>query len=156
MDLTTLVKPSSVACVSGITSKKRALEQLAKLLSGDADDDASLRIYQQLTEREKLGSTSLGHGVALPHARVGACEKARGAFIKLDEAIDFDSPDGQATDLLFALMVPEKDTDEHLRIIAALAAMFNDASMVERLRSMGNDTELFNTLTGWQIDSEAS
>lgn len=156
MNLNDLVSQSSVACASGITSKKRALEHLAELLSCELDSDSSLRIYQQLTDREKLGSTSLGHGVALPHARVGACAKARGAFIKLEAGIDFDSPDGRRTDLLFALMVPEKDTDEHLRIIAGLAGMFNDASMCERLRKSANDIELFNTLTGWQIDSAAS
>lgn len=156
MNLSELVSPATVACKSDIASKKRALEQLAELLTEQDDSNQSLLIYQHLTEREKLGSTSLGHGVALPHARLGDCKKARGAFIRLDEGIDFDSPDGQATDMLFALLVPEHDTDEHLRIIAALAGLFNDEDMRERLRNSANDTELYNNLTGWQIESEAS
>ncbi len=155
MDLNELVSPASVACIKGVASKKRSLEQLAELLTVPGSEEA-VEIFHHLTDREKLGSTSLGHGVALPHARLANCDTARGAFMKLDEGIDFDSPDGAPTDLLFALLVPEKDTDEHLKIIAALASLFNDDNMCARLRDASSDTDLYNTLTGWQIDSEAS
>lgn len=156
MDLQQLVSIDAVMCDADINSKKRALELLAKLLAKSCGTDNSLNIFQLLTEREKLGSTSLGHGVALPHARTKICDHATGAFIKLREGIDFDSPDGQRTDLLFALMVPEHYTDEHLKILANLATLFNDSSFCNEARSVVTATELLDRLTSWHITSQAS
>lgn len=156
MKLNELVSPASVACRADIASKKRALEQLADLLAEDAGEEQALDIFHHLTDREKLGSTSLGHGVALPHARSSNCDHARGAFIKLEQGIDFDSPDGQRTDLMFALLVPEHYTNEHLQILAELAGMFNDDKICETLRESHDDNELYNNLTGWHIESAAS
>lgn len=156
MDLQQLVSIEAVVCDADINSKKRALELLAKLLAKSEGIDDSLTIFQLLTEREKLGSTSLGHGVALPHARTGICERACGAFIKLSSGIDFDSPDDQQTDLLFALMVPEHYTDEHLKILAGLAALFNDNGFCDDVRNAETATELHNRLTSWHITSQAS
>lgn len=156
MKLNELVTPDSVECVTGIASKKRTLEHLAELLAKQSGSEHALEIFQQLTEREKLGSTSLGHGVALPHTRTDLCDKAYGAFIKLSEGIDFDSPDRQPTDLLFALMVPSHYTDEHLKILAGLAALFNDKTFCDNLRNANSNAELHSILTGWQINSQAS
>ena len=156
MNLSKLVPPDSVECINGIASKKRALEYLADLLAKQASSECTLEIFQQLTEREKLGSTSLGHGVALPHARMDFCNQAYAAFIKLDTGIDFDSPDGQPTDLLLALLVPEHYTDEHLKILATLASLFNDDALCNDLRNTDSNTELHSKLTGWHINSQAS
>ena len=112
-------------------------------------------IFQLLTEREKLGSTSLGHGIALPHARTDLCKQAIGVFIRTKKGIDFDSPDHEPTDLLFALMVPEHYTDEHLNILAGLAGMFNDENFCQNLRSAVNDTELHHQLISWDVASQA-
>jgi PTS system nitrogen regulatory IIA component len=147
MNLNDLVSPESVVCTTDIASKKRALETLAELLAKQAGNQQTLEIFQQLTEREKLGSTALGHGVALPHARTELCDKACGAFIKLEYGIDFDSPDGKTTDLLFALLVPEHYTDEHLQILATLAKLFSDNSFCDALRSCTSNTELHSKLT---------
>ena len=156
MNLKDLVSPDTVICNADVVSKKRALELLADLLARKTEVDKSFDIFQLLTEREKLGSTSLGHGIALPHARTDLCKQAIGVFIRTKKGIDFDSPDHEPTDLLFALMVPEHYTDEHLNILAGLASMFNDENFCQNLRSADNDAELFHQLTSLDVSSLAS
>lgn len=170
MNLDTLISSNAVISTNNIKSKKRALELLAEILAEDATllkqkstdsaQDAekidALEIFQLLTEREKLGSTSMGHGVALPHTRTKLTEHAIGALLKLDKGIDFDSPDDQATDLIFALMVPEHYTDEHLKILAYLATLFSDENFCSTIRNTTNDQDLYNHLISWQLTSQAS
>ncbi len=156
MNLRDLVSPDSVICDADINSKKRALEVLADLLAKHSDTDSSLEIFHQLTEREKLGSTSLGQGIALPHARTSLCKQAVGAFIKLRQGVDFDSPDRESTDLLFALIVPEHYTDEHLEILANIASLFNEKNFCHNLRCANTSKELPNRLTSWHITSQVS
>jgi len=156
MNLKDLVSPDSIVCNAGVASKKRALELLSDLLAKQSGADNSLEIFQQLTDREKLGSTSLGHGIALPHARTELCDQAFGAFIKIEKGIDFDSPDHKPTDLLFALMVPKHHTDEHLKTLAELASMFSDESFCHNLRTAKTNTELHHQLTHWHLASQAS
>jgi len=150
MELKQLISSDSIICNPDVNSKKRALELMGELLSKKSGTSNPIEIFQQLTERENLGSTALGHGVALPHARTNLCKEATGAFLKLDHGIDFDSPDKQPTDLLFALMVPEDYTDEHLQILATLAGLFNEESFCNTLRSASSSTEIHDTLTTWQ------
>jgi PTS system nitrogen regulatory IIA component len=156
MKLVQLISQDSVVCNADVSSKKRALEFLAELLAKESSSADALDIFQHLTEREKLGSTSLGHGVAIPHARTSGSDKAIGAFIKLEQGIDFDSPDNKPTDLLFALMVPEHYTDEHLEILSGLASAFSDETLCHNLRSANTSIELYDRLTGWQVTSQAS
>ena len=174
MNLDTLISSNAVISTNNIKSKKRALELLAETLAEDATllkqkstdpaqdpaQDAEkidpLEIFQLLTEREKLGSTSMGHGVALPHTRTNLTEHAIGALLKLDQGIDFDSPDDQATDLIFALMVPEHYTDEHLKILAYLATLFSDENFCNTIRNTTNDQDLYHHLISWQLTSQAS
>jgi PTS system nitrogen regulatory IIA component len=156
MKLAQLINKESVVCNADVSSKKRALEFLAELLARSSATAETLDIFQHLTEREKLGSTSLGHGVAIPHARTSGSDRAIGAFIKLEQGIDFDSPDGKPTDLLFALMVPEHYTDEHLEILSGLASCFSDEKLCQNLRSATTSQELYDRLTGWQVTSQAS
>ncbi len=165
MNLETLISSNAVISNNDIKSKKRALERLAERLadeanrikqSADEDKIDALDIFQLLTEREKLGSTSMGHGVALPHTRTSLTEHAIGAFLKLDEGIDFDSPDEQKTDLIFALMVPEHYTDEHLKILAYLATLFNNANFCQAIRDTSSKDEIYKHLINWQLTSQAS
>ncbi|HEY9051186.1 MAG TPA: PTS IIA-like nitrogen regulatory protein PtsN [Gammaproteobacteria bacterium] len=148
MDITKLLTPERVLCLQDISSKKRVLEKLSELLCQGASDFETADVFNRLIERERLGSTGLGHGVALPHGRMGDNEITIGAFIKLDEGVDFDSPDHQAADLLFALLVPEQHTSEHLQILASLAGMFSDTEFCNRLRLCKTDEELYNTISG--------
>ena len=156
MNLSKLLSTDSVVCDADVHSKKRALEYLAELLAKESSKADAFEIFQHLTEREKLGSTSLGHGVAIPHARTSDSDRAIGAFIKLEHGIDFDSPDNQPTDLLFALMVPEHYTDEHLEILSELASRFSDEGLCHSLRTSSDSEELYKRLTGWQVTSQAS
>ncbi len=164
MNLDTLISSNAVISTNDIKSKKRALELLAERLASEANqhDQAPeealdpLAIFQLLIEREKLGSTSMGHGVALPHTRTSLTQHAIGAFLKLEEGIDFDSPDEQKTDLIFALMVPEHYTDEHLKILAYLASLFNNENFCKTIRSTSDSAEIYKHLISWQLTSQAS
>ena len=156
MNINQLIAPDRVICLNGINSKKRGLEKLSQILSLGAIGYDPAEIFNRLIERERLGSTGLGHGVALPHGRYGEDETTIGAFVKLDQGIDFDSPDNEPTDLLFALLVPEHHTDEHLQVLATLAGMFSDKDFCDKLRQCHTDEELFKHLSGWAITSEAS
>ena len=164
MNLDTLISSNAVFSNNDIKSKKRALEQLAEHLANEAnrniqqaeDNIDALDIFQLLIEREKLGSTSMGHGVALPHTRTRLTKHAIGAFLKLDEGIDFDSPDEQKTDLIFALMVPEHYTDEHLKILSHLASLFNNANFCKAIRNSSDNNEIYKHLVNWQLTSQAS
>lgn len=174
MNLDKLISSNAVIIDQTIKSKKRALEKLAEQLGIEAtktrqqsadnsdpntvesDDIDPLEIFHLLTNREKLGSTGIGHGVALPHARTELTEHAVGAFLILDKGIDFDSPDHQPTDLIFSLMVPEHYTDEHLKILAHLANLFSDEGFCSALRNSNNSEEIHKLLTSWQLTSQAS
>jgi len=164
MHINQLIAPDRVKCLSGIGSKKRALESLSQLLGSGATGIDPTDIFFQLIERERLGSTGLGHGVALPHGRLTlkdenqstTSEFTLGSFIKLEQGIDFDSPDSQPADLLFGLLVPEECTDEHLQILAALAGMFSNTEFCEQLRSCTTDEELFDKLSSWADKHQAT
>ena len=156
MDLKQLISPDRVICLPDISSKKRLLEKIGQLLAQGAPELNHRDIFNRLIERERLGSTGLGHGVALPHGRIARLDKTVGAFIKLDRPTHFDSTDGQPTDLLFALLVPEFHTEEHLQILAALAGMFSNPDFCNTLRQCKTDAELFRQLSGWEQMSAAS
>ena len=156
MFINQLITPERVQCISGISSKKRALESLSNILGSGATGIDSTDIFHQLIERERLGSTGLGHGVALPHGRIASSDVESingfvtlGGFIKLDQGIDFDSPDRKPVDLLFALLVPEHCTDEHLQVLAGLAKMFSDVEFSEQLRQCQTNDELYSQFLGW-------
>ena len=129
-------------------SKKRVLEQAAHLLNGTGDPAQAEQIFARLLERERLGSTGLVAGVALPHARLPGLTRSRGTFIRLRQAVDFDSQDGQPVDLVFALLVPEEATDEHLQLLAALAGLFRDAETCRTLRATQDIIHTQQILTG--------
>jgi len=162
MDICQLISPERVKCVSDISSKKRALELLSQLLASGAEGVDPGLIFHQLVERERLGSTGLGNGVALPHGRMlSPINKldddapvqsfTLGCFIKLEQGIDFDSPDAQPADLLFGLLVPKECTDEHLQVLATLAKMFSDISLCEKLRQCLTDEDLYAQLSDWAL-----
>lgn len=156
MEINQLIAPERVICLTDISSKKRVLEELSRLLGLGAIGQNPDDIFNRLIERERLGSTGLGHGVALPHARIGDKDETIGAFIKLDQGVDFDSPDGQPADLLFALLVPEAHTDEHLQVLASLAGMFSDDQFCASLRKCKTGQELFDKISSRPQKSQAS
>ncbi len=124
-----------VNCASATSSKKRVLEAAGHLLAHADPELDEQDIFNRLLERERLGSTGFGHGVALPHARVAGIDQAYGCFLRLGDPVDFDAIDDAPVDLVFALLAPEDATDEHLRILSTLASLFGDASFRDSLRN---------------------
>ena len=137
-----ILETGSISIADTASSKKRILEQAARLLAGSAEEPNAEQIFECLLERERLGSTGLAGGVALPHARVPGLEESRGAFLQLSQAVEFDALDGNPVDLVFALLVPEDANEEHLQLLARLAAMFNEEELRARLRKAGTDEAL--------------
>ena len=134
MDLEALLPPECVARASDIASRKRALVAAADLLAQRHPELSARRLFDALTERERLGSTGIGDGVAIPHCRLD-CPRMMAAFLRLEQAVDYDAIDGQPVDLLFALVVPRQEARIHLEMLALLAALFGDAAERDRLRS---------------------
>ncbi len=140
MDLSDLLEPERIRCKSDVISKKRTLQTLAELLgeslraqqiaaraseepldnAPEIDTLTDMEILDALISRERLGSTGLGHGVALPHSRLCNISEPIAAFVTLQAGVDFESADGQPVDLAVGLLVPEKCNDEHLKILAKL------------------------------------
>lgn len=131
-----------------ITSKKRLLEVLAGLLSSTQPQLHTNTILERLLERERLGSTGLGHGVALPHARIKEADEAIGAFVQVRHPLDFDAIDEQPVDLAFAMLVPEAATEVHLQLLGQLAGLFGNQEFRERLRQTNEPAILLGLLLG--------
>jgi PTS system nitrogen regulatory IIA component len=150
MQLSDYINVNRIRSDINVQSKKRALEELSNLITQDQTQlDASV-IFDSLISRERLGSTGVGYGLAIPHGRIKNCKKITGAFIRLQQGVDFDAIDNQPVDMLFALVVPEESTDEHLQVLALLASMFNDESFREKLRLSKSEEETYQLLTQWQ------
>lgn len=147
MPLADLLSADRVVLDQNLASKKSVLETAARLLA-QGDDAAGRRdIFEALCQRERLGSTGLGHGVAIPHCRV-AQSGVSGAFIRLRRPIDFDSPDASSVDLFFALAVPSECSDVHLKLLAAIAELFSDPEQREELRHVDGYRQLADVLSG--------
>lgn len=156
MQLVDLLTPSRVVADARATSKKRLLETLSKLLDERGTPESERAIFDSLCKREKLGSTGLGSGVALPHGRSAEVAKGVGAFVRLADPVDYGAPDGTKVDLVFALVVPEHFTDQHLVLLAQLAHLFSDSELVAALRRARNSAELYALLAGWQEQHAAA
>ena len=139
-----------IACQLNIGSKKRVLQQLGEMLASGTPGLSPEAVFDHLLERERLGSTGLGHGIALPHARMPQVEGAVGAFVQLQTGIDFDAIDDQPVDLAFGLLVPQDATEAHLQLLAKLASMFSNELLCKKLRSGGDATELLQHIQEWE------
>lgn len=125
-------------------SKKRALTKISQFIAeaiGSAEPD---EIFNSLMAREQLGSTGLGNGIAIPHCRLPMCNEIVGTLVTLSDPIDFDAIDGKPVDILFVLVVPEEQHDEHVKTLAGLAALFNDEDFCYTLRHTNDREDLFN------------
>lgn len=137
-----LLEPSCTRAQAVASSRKRALELASEALASAHELDPR-EILEHLLARERLGSTALGEGVALPHCRLSGCQQAIGALISLDQAIEFDSPDDANVDLLFVLIVPKDAHQQHLAILADLSAIFIQPENREQLRRANTNDELY-------------
>lgn len=147
-----LLDPSHVLVDLQVSSKKRLFEQ-AGLLFENQDGIARSVVFESLFARERLGSTGLGQGVAIPHGRIKGLKEAQGALLQLAQPVPFDAPDGQPVGLAFVLLVPEKATEKHLQILSELAQMFSDKALREAMAQAADAAALHQLATAWQPDA---
>ena len=147
-----LLAPSHVLVDLQASSKKRLFEQ-AGLLFENHDKIGRSTVFDSLFAREKLGSTGLGQGVAIPHGRIKGLKEALGALVRLAQPVPFESPDGQPVSLAFVLLVPEKATEKHLQILSELAQMFSDRALREALAAAPDAAALYALIQAWQPDA---
>lgn len=135
--------------LSGVlgVSKKKTLEFIAETLSKEVPVINASELFEALVTREHLGTTGVGNGVALPHCRFKACPEPTGLFIRLEEPIDFDSIDRSPVDLVFALIVPDGDNQQHLEILQSLAERFSAQNILDQLRGAPDAMNLFEIIT---------
>lgn len=147
--LSKLLPLSNVALDLDATSKKRVFEQ-AGLAFENNQQIPSSEVFDSLFAREKLGSTGLGQGVAIPHGRIKGIREAVGAFLRLTTPVPFDAPDGKPVNLVFVLLVPERATDLHLQILSELAQLFSDRAMREDLLEARSAEAAHRLIVEWE------
>jgi PTS system nitrogen regulatory IIA component len=131
-----------------VSSKKRLFEQIG-LVFENSRQIPRARVFDSLFDREKLGSTGLGYGVAIPHGRMKNLKETLCAFVRTQAPVPFESPDGQPVRLVIAMLVPEHATEAHLELLSELAQMFSDAGLRERLLAAADSAEAHRLLTEW-------
>jgi PTS system nitrogen regulatory IIA component len=146
MDVSRLLAPQGVKVLSDVSSKKRLLQSIADL-GEHVVGVPSQRIFESLQEREGLGPTGVGNGIALPHTRLPDLPRVSGVFIRLERPIDFDAADRMPVDLVFALMAPEESGVDHLKALALVSRTLRDASLCAKLRANSDPTALYALLT---------
>ncbi len=132
---------SAVHC----TSKKRALEMISELVAQQTGQ-SSTELFECMLSREKMGSTGIGNGIAIPHARMQSSQKAVAVLLQCDEPIEFDSIDNRPVDLLFALLVPDEQCKEHLKTLSSMAERLSNKQILKQLRSAQSDQELYDIM----------
>jgi PTS system nitrogen regulatory IIA component len=147
--LASILSPEQVLAHVEVTSKKRAFEE-AGLLFENLHGLSRALITDSLFSRERLGSTGLGHGVAIPHGRIKGLKAPMAAVFQLADPIGFDAPDDVVVSLLIFLLVPEAATQKHLEILSEIAELLSDAELRERLIASSDATQLHALIAGWQ------
>jgi nitrogen PTS system EIIA component len=147
--LASILSPAQVLVSVDATSKKRAFEEAGLLFEGLHGLSRAL-ITDSLFARERLGSTGLGHGVAIPHGRIKGLKSPMAAVFQLARPIGFDSPDEQAVQLLIFLLVPEAATQQHLEILSEIAELLSDSDLRESLKNATDAQALFDLIANWQ------
>lgn len=146
MELTQLLKPAAVRVLGHATSKKRLFQDLAEVAHSVYGLNSTETI-DALQERESLGPTGVGHGVALPHARLHGLDRVAGVFLKLEKPLDFDAVDRQPVDLIFALFAPKDSGVEHLKALALVSRTLRDAATCSKLRANSDPAALHAVIT---------
>jgi PTS system nitrogen regulatory IIA component len=145
MPLTDLVAPNAVIPALKVNSKKQAIQELAAKAAKLTGQNERV-IFETLLQREKLGSTGIGDGIAIPHGKLAKLEKLFGMFARLDRPVDFDALDGQPVDLIFLLLAPEAAGADHLKALARVARLLRDGETVRKLRESRDAEALYAVL----------
>lgn len=146
MELTDLVSPEAVLCGVKASSKKHALQEIA-LRATDAYGLDTRNVLEGLVAREKLGSTAMGNGVAIPHARIEGLGQIVGLFARLENPVDFEAADGQGVDLIFTLLAPQGAGADHLRALAKVSRLMRNPSVRTKLRETEGTDALYALVT---------
>jgi PTS system nitrogen regulatory IIA component len=144
--LAKILPQGNIRCGLDAGSKAQLFEEAGRLFENNLQLPCK-KVIDSLATREKLGSTGLGYGIAIPHGRIRGLREATGAFFKLKSPIPFDAPDGQPVSILFILLAPEQATDLHLQILGELAQIFSNRQIREQLQASNDPTEIHRLLT---------
>ncbi len=154
MEITDILTQRSVVSSLRASSKKHALEELSSH-AADATGIAKREIFDVLLERERLGTTGIGGGIAIPHGKLSDLDKLYGCFARLESAVDFDAIDGQPVDLIFLLLAPESAGADHLKALARISRVMRNAASCEKLRDAAS-TETIYTLLARDVHKTAA
>lgn len=154
MNLSTILRPEAVKIATSFTSKKRLFQELGELAASVYGVPART-VVEALQDRESLGPTGVGGGIALPHARLASVDRVVGLFIRAEKPFDFDAVDRKPVDLVFALLAPEDAGVEHLKALASVSRTMRDASLCAKLRANTDPTTLHAMLTEAQQSKAA-
>jgi PTS system nitrogen regulatory IIA component len=146
MDIAEILAPQAVFEGLRASNKKKLITEIAAHAAAVANLNVNT-VFETLWEREKLSSTGVGHGIAIPHARLGKLERIVGVFAHLDGAVDFESIDEAPVDLVFALLTPVDAGADHLKALARVSRLMRNATFCEKLRAANDRTELYALLT---------
>lgn len=147
LTIESILAPELTLCKVPASSKKRALEFIAEQIHRHNDSLSESQIFNNLIARERLGSTGIGQGIAIPHCRLEGLEHVIGVLMTLEEAVEFDAIDNQPVDLVFALVVPKEATSEHLELLSQLAEKFNDRNFCDHIRQCEDADTLYQRMT---------
>jgi PTS system nitrogen regulatory IIA component len=154
MEISDLLSPQSVVANLKVTSKKQALQELAKK-AAEITGLHERAIFDVLLERERLGTTGVGNGIAIPHGKLPTLTRLYGLFARLEKPINFESIDERPVDLIFLLLAPESAGADHLKALARVSRLLRDAAMCEKLRGSDNAEALYALLTESQASRAA-
>ncbi len=146
MEISDLISLDAIVANLRATSKKQALQDLARR-AADVTGEPERAIFEVLIERERLGTTGVGNGIAIPHGKLPGLDKLYGLFARLDTPIDFDAIDEQPVDLICLLLAPESAGADHLKALARVSRLLRDRSICEKLRGSDTDEAIFALLT---------
>jgi PTS system nitrogen regulatory IIA component len=147
MLISDLLSQEKIHCGVHSSSKKRLLELISKDLARNSENLSQREIFESLCARERLGSTGLGNGVAIPHGRVKGTQNVEVSFTRLKKPLPFDAIDGEPVDLLFALAVPETCGEDHLKLLSQVAELFSDPELLHELRAAESSGKLLKLLS---------
>ncbi len=146
LTIDTILAPELTLCRVEASSKKRVMETIAEQIQHQDETLSDNQIFNNLVARERLGSTGIGQGIAIPHCRLDGLDHVVGVLLTLNEGVGFDAIDNQPVDLVFALIVPKEATSEHLELLSQLAEKFNDRSFCDQLRQCTDNETLYRKM----------
>jgi PTS system nitrogen regulatory IIA component len=142
-----LLSPGRILADARVNSQKRLLELISNTLAKKNNKLSAREIFESLCAREHLGSTALGHGVAIPHGRISGTKDVEALFLRLQKPLPFDADDGEPVDLIFALTVPKKCTEDHSKLLSSIAERFSDPELLDQIRRAADTNEIWSLLS---------